>query len=109
MPKVGPPGDSRDEFAADLPLQRRVACEHDFRGRVGGSSGVFRAEAAYGIRQMEPLGGRLDQAGEDQIPDDDQGDACDAHLKLGLFANTVVRPNSKPVTRQPLRWPASEL
>src|ERR1700719_183780 len=27
MPKVGPPADSRDEFAADPPLQRGVACE----------------------------------------------------------------------------------
>jgi hypothetical protein len=29
MPKVGPPADSRDEFAADSPLQRRVSCEPD--------------------------------------------------------------------------------
>jgi hypothetical protein len=32
----------------------------------------------HGIRQMEPLRGRLDQAGKDQKPGNDQGGACNA-------------------------------
>jgi hypothetical protein len=40
MPKVGPPADSRDEFAADSPLQRRVGDEPCFMN-IGEQERIF--------------------------------------------------------------------
>jgi len=65
--------DDRRDYVVEESDQRRV--EKELR-EAADRNADDRKE--HGIRQMEPLRGGLDQAGEDQKPGNDQGGACDA-------------------------------